>query len=177
MLKKSITYTDFNGQPVTEDHFFHLSAADLIELEMSETGGYSAVLQKIIDSQDGKTIMSEFKKLIMLSYGVKSEDGKRFIKNQELRDNFLQSEAFSALFVELCTDAEAASAFANGIVPPNLDQIKSKIAANQAAVPQVPEAVETTDWTNRIITQREAREMDADELKARIAQGAVIGRD
>ncbi len=80
MLKRTITYTNFNDEEVSEDFFFHLSKAELVELEMSHKGGLSEMLERIIADEDGKTIIEEFKNVIMKSYGKKSPDGKRFIK-------------------------------------------------------------------------------------------------
>lgn len=127
MLKKTITFTDFNGEETTEDHFFHLSQAELVELEMSVDGGFGETMKKIIAAGDNATIMKEFKRIILMSYGKKSEDGKRFIKNDELRQEFESSEAYSELFVELCTDAEAAGQFINGIIPPKLAAQAAKV--------------------------------------------------
>lgn len=117
MLKKTITYEDFNDETITEDFFFHLSKAELIELELSHTGGLTAAMQKIIDTDDRGAIVAEFKKIILLAYGKKSADGKRFIKNSQMREEFVSSEAYSTLFMELVTDTDAAVNFMNGIIP------------------------------------------------------------
>ena len=99
MVQKSITYTElFTDEVKTEDFYFHLSKADLIEMEMSHKGGLHEYLQRIVASEDGKAIITEFKDLILTSYGVQSEDGRRFIKTPELRDEFLSSEANSIFF-------------------------------------------------------------------------------
>ena len=117
MLKKTITYTDFDGNNRTEDFYFNLTKAEVTEMEMSTDGGMAKLLKKIVDEQDSKKIIEHFKTLILNSYGEKSLDGKRFVKSNELRDSFVQSEAYSELFMELATNAEAASAFVNGILP------------------------------------------------------------
>lgn len=166
MLKKTITYEDFNGDMVTEDHFFHISKADLVELEVSHEGGMATWLQKIVESNNGKDIIEEFKKLLLMSYGKKSADGKRFIRTPEMREEFLSSEAYSTLFMELVTDATAAAAFVNGIVPKNLEADLANI--------QQPAPVAGTP--PRILTRTEIREMDFDELKHLLATGqAVMG--
>jgi hypothetical protein len=162
MLKKTIVYEDFNGTTVTEDHYFHLTKADLVEMEMSHKGGLHQHLQKIVDSEDGKAIIMEFKMLILGAYGKKSEDGRRFIKTQELRDEFASSEAYSTLFLELCTNAEAAAEFVNGIVPAGLEADLAKLTSGQE--PAAPVEV-------RILSMQEATEMDADELKSGLATG------
>jgi len=117
MMKKTIPYVDFDGNERTEEFYFNLTKAEVIEMEMSTSGGLAAMLEKIVASQDTKRIIEVFKDLILKSYGEKSPDGKRFVKNQELRDAFSQTEAYSELFLELATNPEAAAAFVNGIVP------------------------------------------------------------
>lgn len=117
MLKKTINYTDYNGVERKEDFFFHLSKAELMEMELSTVGGLSAMIEKVIAVQDQPTLVKIFKDLILKAYGEKSSDGKRFVKSQELSDAFAQTEAYSILFLELATDATAAAAFVNGIIP------------------------------------------------------------
>lgn len=117
MLKKTISYTDYDGNERTEDFYFNLTKAEVAEFEHSESGGLSKILQKIIAEKDNKRIIALFKDLILRAYGEKSNDGKRFIKNQEVRDAFSQTEAYSELFMELASNAEAAAAFVNGITP------------------------------------------------------------
>lgn len=117
MLKKTITYEDYDGNQRTEDFYFNLSKAEVAEMEMSAEGGLTKTLESIVAAQDGKRIIETFKDLILKSYGQKSVDGKRFIKTQELREAFVQSEAYSELFMELATNADASAAFVNGIIP------------------------------------------------------------
>lgn len=117
MLKKTITYTDYNGNTVTEDFYFHLNKAEIAEKEINTEGGYAAMLETVGKTKNGADIMRIFKEFILMSYGIKSEDGKHFRKNQEIRDDFEHSEAYSELFMELCTDAKAAVAFLSGIFP------------------------------------------------------------
>lgn len=117
MLKKTITYTDYDGNNRTEDFFFNLNKAEIAEMELSTTGGMEKMLTQIVNSQDGKRIMEVFKGIILKAYGVKSADGKRFEKSEELSKAFEQTEAYSELFMELVTDADKAAAFINGIVP------------------------------------------------------------
>lgn len=144
MLKKTIAYTDFNGDDVVEEHYFHLSKAELIELEMSHKGGLSESLKEIVASEDGKAIIAEFKNIILLSYGQRSEDGRHFIKNQTLRDEFESSEAYSTLFVELVTDAEAAATFISGVIPRDMAEEAAKLASQTSslapALASVPES-------------------------------------
>lgn len=125
MLKKTIEYTDFNDVTRKEDFYFHFSKAELMEMELSTTGGLQAMIQKIMSTQDVPAIVKVFKELILKAYGEKSADGKAFIKVDEnghkLCNKFAQTEAYSKLFMELATNSEAAAAFVNGIVPADID--------------------------------------------------------
>lgn len=131
MLKRKITYLDYNGNSRTEEFYFNLTQAEITEMELSVDGGLVEMINRIVAAQDGKQIISTFKDIILRAYGEKSPDGKRFIKNQELRDAFSQTEAYSQLFMELATNADAAAAFVNGIVPAQ----NAAPAADSAAAP------------------------------------------
>lgn len=120
MLAKKIKYTDYNGVDQVETFHFAINKAELLELELSTNGGYENYLRRLINSRDQAEITKIFKKFILMSYGVKSDDGKRFIKSEELSKEFEQTEAYSELFVELATDTKAATDFFNGIIPPAL---------------------------------------------------------
>lgn len=120
MLKKTITYEDYDGNTRTEDFYFNLSKAELIEIEASTPGGVAAKLEKISKDNNGSEIIKTFKDIILKSYGVKSEDGKRFIKSEEISKAFEETEAYSELFYELALDADKAAAFVNGIMPRKL---------------------------------------------------------
>lgn len=126
MLKKSITYTDFNGVERTEDFFFNLTKAEIMELELGVTGGLTAMVQGVVMAQDVPSLMKIFKDLILKSYGEKSADGKRFIKVNDagvpLANNFAQTEAYSELFMLLATNEDEASKFIRGIVPSDVSE-------------------------------------------------------
>lgn len=121
MLKKTIKYTDYNGTQREEDFYFNLTKAELMEMEMSTSGGLAEMIQNIVKAQDAPAIIKVFKDLVLKAYGEKSLDGKRFMKVDEngtpLSIAFSQTEAYSNLFMELATNAEAAAEFVNGIVP------------------------------------------------------------
>ena len=117
MLKKPIKYTDYNGNERNENFYFYLSKAELMEMELMEVGGMQNLIQLIIEKQDIPKIMASLKTLILKAYGEKSADGRQFIKSEELSRAFSQTEAYSNLYMELLTDANAASAFFNAIVP------------------------------------------------------------
>lgn len=117
MLKKTITYTDYNGTERTEDFYFNLSKAEITEMEMSIDGGMVEMINKIVAAKSAPEIIAVFKKLILQAYGEKSPDGKRFIKSEELSTAFSQTEAYSNLFMELSTNDVEAANFVNGIMP------------------------------------------------------------
>lgn len=137
MLKKTITYTDYDGTERTEDFYFNLTKAEVMEMEMGTTGGMKKMLEKIVAEKDSKRIVETFKDIIVRSYGVKSPDGKRFIKTDEVVEAFTQTEAYSELFMELATNAQAAAAFINGIVPQGMVEKDAAPAAAVAAMPLV----------------------------------------
>ena len=120
MIKETITYTDYNNVERTEDFYFNLTKAEIMEMEMSTKGGLAEMIQRIVAAQDQPAIIKIFKDLIIKAYGVKSLDGKRFIKNEEVVNDFVQTEAYSQLFMKLATDADAAAKFVNGIVPADM---------------------------------------------------------
>lgn len=164
MLKKTITYKDFNEETVSEDFFFHLTQAELIKLEVSHKDGLAASMQRMLDSDDGESIMKEFDKIILGAYGVKSMDGKRFIKNDTLRDEFQSSAAYSALFMELMTNTDAQTEFINGIIPSGLAEEVAKLKTAPALVP-VPEPEQKQEPTEvRIVTREEVMKMPQEEL-------------
>ena len=184
VLKKTITYTDFNDEEVSEDFFFHLSKAELVELEMSHKGGLSESLKRIVAAEDGKAIIAEFKSILLGAYGKKSEDGRRFIKNQQLRDEFESSEAYSVLFMELVTDTAKAIEFINGIIPKGMGEEAAKLAGtnenegqtlkemgSEARLSEVPKP------EPKIITKVDLDKMSGEEVAAlgsRIQSGEVV---
>ena len=122
MLKKTITYADLDGNPITEDFYFHLTMAEIAKLELKEKGGLAATLQRIVKAENGKEIIEHFEAIILGAYGVRSEDNKQFIKNDEVRNAFFQSEAYSVLFMELIADEKASAGFISGILPAGFEQ-------------------------------------------------------
>lgn len=126
MLKKAITYVDYNGVERTESFYFNLSKAELIEMEFSTVGTFTSMIQNIIDAQDEPELIKLFKSLILKSYGKKSADGRRFEKSEEISKDFSETEAYVILFMELARDSKAASEFVNGIIPADIDREELK---------------------------------------------------
>lgn len=131
MLKKTIQYTDFNGVKRSEDFYFNLTEAELMELELSRNGGLTEMVRRITNTQDAPEILKVFKEIILKSVGVKSDDGKRFIKSEAITEEFKQTNAYSVLFMELLKDDKKAAAFINGIIP---GELRSQIEENQEEV-------------------------------------------
>lgn len=116
MLRRTITYNDYNGNTRTEDFYFNLNQAEVTEMELSVAGGLTEMMKRIVAAQDGKQIIQTIKEFIRKAYGVKSPDGKRFIKSEAISEEFEQTEAYNILFMELVFNADKASAFFNAIV-------------------------------------------------------------
>jgi len=197
VIKKTIKYTDFNDEEISQDFYFHLSKAELVELELSHQGGLSESMKRIIVAQDGDVIMAEFKKIILMSYGVRSVDGRKFTKNPANLEDFVSSGAYSALFMELVTDTDAMIEFVNGIVPSGLSEEAARRAGidsqktplvvveteDKAALGnKVTEVAETKDPTYEVpepevVTKAQIIEMPAEELQHiwdRVRKGEVI---
>ena len=117
MYKKTITYEDYNNVTRTEDFYFNLTQAELAEMEFGTSGGLADMLTQISKSMDQPSIIAMFKKIILAAYGVKSPDGKYFRKTEEIRNDFMSTEAYSILFMELASDSDSATESINGVIP------------------------------------------------------------
>ena len=117
MYKKTITYTDYDGNERTEDFYFNISKAEITQIQFKTPGGFTGKIDRVIKAREVSELIQLFEEFIDLAYGVKTPDGKRFIKNQETLDAFRQSEAYSELYMELATNTDSAIAFINGIMP------------------------------------------------------------
>lgn len=120
MLAKTITFLDLDGNQVTDTFYFNLTKPELAELGLSRKGGLDAYLKQIVADEDGSAIIRTFKEIIAMSVGRRSEDGRRFEKSEEITNDFLQTDAYSELFMELVQNADAASEFIRGIVPQDM---------------------------------------------------------
>lgn len=132
MISKTITYPDFDGNERTETFYFHIMKSELVEIQSSVDGGFDKYLQRIIDTQDQNELLKFIKELILMSYGVRSEDGRGFKKSKELSDSFSYTEAFSNLYMELISDEKEAEAFIKGVIP-NVEMPSAKLPATKAA--------------------------------------------
>ena len=136
MLKKTITYTDYDGLERTEEFRFNLTKAELMDMELTTVGTFSKLMQKIIDEKDMVRLAKYFKELILKSYGVKSDDGKRFIKSPELSEAFSQTEAYSELYMELLSNSDYAVKFIQQVMPKDLDQSEVVPEGNVTVLPK-----------------------------------------
>lgn len=134
MLKKTISYVDYDGNKRTEDFYFNLTKAECMEMELGTTGGMQKMLEKIIAERDNKKIIEVFKAIILRAYGEKSADGKHFYKSPEISSAFSSTEAYSELFMELATDADAASKFITGVIPEMPAETAAEIEQRKAAL-------------------------------------------
>ena len=117
MLKKTISYTDYDGNQRTEDFYFNLSKAEITEMELSMEGGMRAYIQRIIAAKSQLELVKLFKDVVLKSYGKKSTDGRLFMKNDEIRAEFEASPVYDELYMKLFTDENAAADFVNGVIP------------------------------------------------------------
>lgn len=191
MLKKDITFNDFDGNEITETHYFHMTQADLVKMDMSRKGGMQVYVARIVAAQDGKEIIEVFDELLRMSYGTRTPEG-RFVRNQTMTEEFMGSEAYSALFMELVTDAAASAEFVNAIIPQGLEQAAAKLkqsSATQVPTPTPAPAVQVAEQANavheakddptglsdpstpQILTASDVMAMDVDELKSGLATG------
>lgn len=137
MLKRDITYEDLNGQKQTETFYFNLTKREMVEMEVEHKEGIGAWFQKVLAAKDRKAIVQQFQELILLTYGEKSDDGKRFIKNDELRTEFSQSCAYEVLFEELASDDKKAASFFLGVLPNEIAaEAKKELEKELAAASQ-----------------------------------------
>lgn len=136
MLKKTITYIDYDGNERTEDFYFNIDKKELIDLQFSVNGGIDKLINKAVSEKDAKKIIEVFEKIIQLSYGVKSPDGRRFIKNEEILEDFKATQAYNDLFMELAMDAKKASDFVNAIIPKLTKEEQEKVEEQKKQIMQ-----------------------------------------
>ena len=167
MLKKNITYKDFNGNQVTDLFTFHITPAALVEMEAETPGGMGALLQTMQETQDGAVIMNVFKTMLKRSVGKISDNGKQFIQNDEILNEFIQSNAYSALLIELMQDEDLAATFFNSIMPEDLKEIVASLP-NTEGTTYAPVPVEEP---KKVLTRAEVIELTREELNAKLLDG------
>lgn len=130
MIKWPITYTTYNDETITEDFYFNLNKAELVQLQFNANGSYSNFMERIMNERDYKTLGEEFRNIILSAYGKKSDDGKQFRKSDAIREEFENSAAYAELYVELISNGESATKFFTGILPKDLQGEAQKNAQN-----------------------------------------------
>lgn len=137
MFVKKITFTDFDGNVRTEDHYFNLMQSEIMDMEMGINGGLSNLLNRLLAKQDMASIKDIYKQLIMKSYGIKSLDGRRFEKSEAISKEFTETPAYDVLYMELLSDKEKAVEFLSGIMPKDVSDkvdLKAELAKYEAGV-------------------------------------------
>lgn len=130
MLTITETYTDWNGNLRTEDFRFHFSQAELMEMEMSTEGGFSARVNRILNANSQTELFQIMKAFVLDAFGVKSDDGRRFMKDEEIRRGFQECPAYSKIFMRLATNSDEAAKFINGVTPEDMPKPMAVAAAN-----------------------------------------------
>lgn len=167
MLKKTVEYEDFDGNKVVEDLYFHLSKAELSEMELSHDGeGLSDYLQKILENMDKAGIVQAYKDLLGKAVGRRHEDGRRFEKSPEITSTFFQTGAYDAVFMELFTDVNAASTFFRAVLPADLREKIEEETARTTVVDLPQPAIETAAVSKKLsdYSDEELLAMDQDEF-------------
>lgn len=167
MIKKTLTYDDLDGNSITEDFYFNLTKAEIAEMQLGTEGGLDEHLKTIVKSQNQREIMNTFKMILENTVGRRSDDGKRFEKSAKISADFMQSNAYSELFISLLTDADAASAFIRGVIPANMaDKLDDRIGIE--SVLGAPAISGTVDFplpkTSTDYTDQELLDMSQDEF-------------
>lgn len=167
MLIKPITYKKWDGTEVTESFCFNLTKAELAEMELESNGGIGDEIKRVVDRGKGNELMSLFKKFLQASYGVRSEDGRRFVKDEGLWIEFTQTGAYDVFFMELVTDANAAAQFINAIMPEDMRAaVNAAIASGEGGGPLSEPALPAYQRENREPTSQELQAMSHEELQA-----------
>jgi hypothetical protein len=162
MIAKTITYVNFNGDTETETFYFHINKAELATMELVEKEGLAERLRAIVESDDRKAILAAFTDIIAKSIGRRSSDGKRFSKSKEYTEEFMSSEAYSELFVELLSDTAKAEEFVKGIIPKNLNP-SEKSPSETVDVPlpsKAPQLIQLPEVPSWILENRPPTETE-----------------
>jgi hypothetical protein len=183
VLKKTITYKDFNDVEQSDEFHFHLSAEKLLELEATLPGGFEEYVERIMKSGDGAQILELFKRLIRYSIGHVSDDGKRFVQTEEITNNFVQTNAYTKLFLELGSSEELAAQFFTAIIPKDLAaQAEAMTAGGSDSITRQREMVESTPTepergiTEKYISYEDAQQLDKKVLDQMLKDGWIVQR-
>lgn len=142
MFVKEISYTDYNGNQKSKKYYFNLTKSELTEMDLTTVGGMRSFIDRITNSQDQAELIKLFKELILKAYGVKSDDGEKFMKGGDITTSFEQSMAYDAYFMELATNEKAAIEFVNGIMPRDLVEAANRENDKAALLAKIPQKIE-----------------------------------
>jgi hypothetical protein len=140
MLKKTITYNDLDGNPITEDFWFHMSRGEMAEMALGKegrAGGFDTWVRRLIESQDGEVLIQTFKEILLMTLGQRSDDNKYFEKDEKYTRRFVQSDAYSVLLMELLTDEVKMAEFINGVMPKEMREQAEKDAKEGKSAPSL----------------------------------------
>lgn len=160
MIKKTVSYDGFDGETVTEDLYFHFNKAELMELEVETERGFSKKLQAVAEAKDVREVLAVFKDIVVRAYGVRSEDGKRFIKTERAREEFDGSEAYSEVLFDLLSDPASAARFVGGLMPSDLLE-KAKVESNLDIEKMIRELEEEQEKEKA--AQEESKDISSDD--------------
>lgn len=164
MLKKTITYEDFDGNTVSEDHYFNLSSAKLIELNArSEGDGWGEHLKKIVERNDRNEVIDAFIDLLRMSYGIRDLETNRFLQSDDIFADFQSSLAYDKFFEELFTVEDAMANFFIEVMPKSVQRAAEKMGVQTATTPKL-------ENTRREVSV-ESRESVAEKLANDIREG------
>lgn len=166
MIKKTLTFENYDGETVTEDFYFNIEQFELVELEASENDGISKYLESIVSESDGAKIIAMYKKLLLLGYGQRTAKGG-FSKTDEIRNEFMASKAFSIIAMEIMTEPGAAVEWVRGMLP---TELMAKVPAESLQLPEVPVSEPEPITRNVEKTTAELAAMSQEELNAYFEQ-------
>lgn len=128
MFSREFEYTGYDGKPKKDTYWFNLTEAELYEIDLSSVRGFTAQMNQLLKEERTKEIVDAFKGIILGAVGVISADGRKFIKSEEIKEDFYRSKAYSILFVELVSSGEKVAEFLKGAIP---DEIRMKMEADE----------------------------------------------
>ncbi len=166
MLKKTITFEDFEGNMITEHFYFNLNKGELTEMAAEMGDGLEESIRKMVETKDAVNLISTLKGILKRAYGIRSEDGRRFIKTDQAWEEFEQTNAFGELFFELVTDVKKLSDFVVGMLPGDFDekmaQLQAKQAENSELTVLLPEKTERalSDYSDKELVEMSHDEFD-----------------
>lgn len=146
MYKVDLEHENFDGETVTSTLYFNITKTRLAKnLELRDE---LDEIQKMIGGETRELTPGEIQKIVNLvekimkiSYGVRSEDGKRFDQRADRWEEFQQTAAYDAFLYSLFETPSKATEFMVGVMPKDL------IRQAEAQIKQVEEANPSKELT------------------------------